>query len=225
MSSTQIAKNFVLDMLQDGLIHYSHEIYQRAKESGVIRDEKRSAINNALYLLKKEKMIENGEDNRQYKLVSGIEERTKENNVRCVKQSTEENAEKNKKLSDVNNETDQKSKIDWNEYVLLEPTKGRHQELKVRINDKGEIRLYKALMKKLETNKIELIFSKDYHSIILNPNGCKSHVFSSSGTVRNRTVIELLKKHKLEFPVEYNVYWNEELKMYEGTVSSDVKLK
>ena len=197
MSSTQIAKSFIMNLLADGLVHCSQEIYESAKEDGVISDKKRSAINNALYQLKKEKLIKNGKTNREYKLVKG---RKIEKEKICAESDT------------------QKKKMDWERYVLLEPSSNKQQEPRVRINDKGEIRLNKVLIKKLETNRVELFFSKDYRAIRLVPNGSHSHVLSSNGTVRNKTIVSELEKHKLHFPVIYIVDWNEEIDVYEGII-------
>ena len=92
------------------------------------------------------------------------------------------------------------------------------------ITEKGELRLNSKLHKNIPDKNIELIFSNDYRTILLNPDGENAHVFTKAGTTKNHDLTEAFCKMKIKFPVTYHVNWNEEYQMWKGRLEiSDKK--
>lgn len=115
-----------------------------------------------------------------------------------------------------------KAEINKGDFFLLEPETARYQEMKLTIKEGGEIRLNATLLKEINSREIELYFLKsDCGEVYLKPNGNKPQKFTKAGTVKNRKIVEYLKKAKAVFPVVYSVKQCEEGRIWHGTIKNN----
>lgn len=121
------------------------------------------------------------------------------------------------------NEYKQGREIDWNEFFVLKPQKSRLNERKIIISDKNEIRLNSGLQNAIQSRNIELIFSKNYKLVLLNPEQENGHKFTKAGITKNREIVEMFRKLKIPFPVTYIVEWDEEYQMWKGELKTESK--
>lgn len=186
-------------IFEDGEGHTVREIREKCELKGIPVKGDKNIVNNVLTGMKRRGLIQNGEAKGLYVPLpekTGIEETS---------------VKERKELAKV-----REANLDWNRFFVLKPDSGRCQEMKLSITEKGEIRLNSRLQKEIPEKEIEIIFSKDYKTVLLNPGGRNSHVFTKAGTTRNRGVAEVFAKMKIEFPVFYMVEWNAEYAMWLG---------
>lgn len=106
--------------------------------------------------------------------------------------------------------------IDLNSLIILKP-ETRHTILfGINVLENGKINLNGRLNKELVERELEIRISSDGNIIVLNPNGEIRHKFPKSGSVKNMEIVRILKKSKKEFPVHYDVEWNEEQNIWIG---------
>ena len=78
-------------------------------------------------------------------------------------------------------------------------------------------------MKHIDSNEIELIFSKKCDLILLNPGKKTGHKFTKAGTTKNKEIVEHLRKQKVPFPAVYTVNWDEKYNMWKGELHIECK--
>ena len=102
------------------------------------------------------------------------------------------------------------------------PETERYQEMKLTIKEDGKIHLNASLQREINSREIELYFYKsDCGEVYLRPNGDKSQKFTKAGTVKNRRIVEYLKKAKAAFPVVYSVTQCETGRIWHGTIKDN----
>lgn len=193
-------------MFQDGKSHDIKEVRSQCAAAGIDVFSDKNAVNNVIFKMKKSGYLQNGEEKGVYWLTS-------ENRP---EKGTEPGAKEEEKEAPL-------PRLDWNRFFVLKPQSRQYQEMKLVIHPKGEIRLNAHLQKKLQNRRIEIILSKDYQYILLNPQGANAHEFTKAGTVKNREIVELLKKARIPLPVSYRVYWSEQYDMWEGKIEISEK--
>lgn len=115
-----------------------------------------------------------------------------------------------------------KTEINMKDFFILEPETARYQEMKLTIKEDGEIRLSTSLQREINSREIELYFHKsDCGEVYLKPNGSRPQKFTKAGTVKNRKIVEYLKKTKAAFPVAYSVKQCEEGRIWHGTIKDN----
>lgn len=211
MSATQRTKELVIKLMKDGKVHKTSEIYDMALEKHIIRTRKTNIIQNVVYQLKKDGYIRSTGYVGEYILANAGDDFKEEVVVQ-------------EKIVQERQEKKNQAKINSDKYVLLQPQRARLPEMKISIVDKGELRLNATLMNKIKTRKIEIFLSKDYHNIILNPDGPNAHEFTKAGTAKNREIVAMLKKLRVSFPVVYTVLWNDENGVFEGEINIPAKV-
>lgn len=179
------------EMFQDGKSHHIKEVRSQCADAGIDVFSDKNAVNNVIFKLKKNGYLCNGEEKGVYLLTGGDKAGRKEAPL---------------------------PPLDWNRFFILKPQERRCQEMKLIVHPEGEIRLNSHLQKKLQNRRIEIIMSKDYQFILLNPQGANAHEFTKAGTVKNREIVELFKKARIPLPVSYRIYWNEQYRMWEGKI-------
>lgn len=187
---------------QDGKAHEIRELREKCAASGIDMETDRNAVNNVIFTMKKNGYLVNGERKGEYQLTEAV--RTEKEGPAAVPGEEIKTA----------------AELDWNQFFVLSPQKARMQEMKVSIVEKGEIRLNAILQKKILSRKLEIIMSKDYKTILLNPDGANAHEFTKAGTVKNKEIVERLRKMKLTFPVTYIIQWDEKFGMWRGELET-----
>ena len=115
-----------------------------------------------------------------------------------------------------------KTETNMKDFFLLEPDTARYQEMKLTIKEDREIRLSTSLQKEINSREIELYFHKsDCGEVYLKPNGSMPQKFTKAGIVKNRKIVEYLKKTKAAFPVIYSVKQCEEGRIWHGTIKDN----
>lgn len=189
--------NIVNNLLSDGNTHTAKEMKALCVNEGINFTENRYALNNTLQKLKKQGIIENTEEKGTYRLsVKGA----------------------NKSNSSIVSKNSIKIDLDWNNFFVLKPTSSKYNEMKVTVNEKGEIRLNSALQKELQASNIQLILSNDYKILYLKPSDENAHKFTKAGICKNKNIVKHIQKLKLNYPVTYRIQWDEKVKMWKGTL-------
>jgi len=193
-------RKVIEELYKDRQAHHLDEMREKCRECGIDIEADKNAVNNVVFKMKKENYLKNSERKGEYELVAG-----------------------NKKAEEpvVKKPVKAAAQIDWNEFFVLKPETDRLNGMKISISEKGELRLNSRLQKEVGSQEIELIFSKNYKVVLLNPNGKNSHRFTKAGTVKNREIVELLRKLKISFPVIYSVNWDERYQMWKGQVNTE----
>ena len=190
------------ELFADNRRHEIGEIRKKGVERGVDIASDSNAISNILFQMKSKGFLRSTGNIGEY-------ERTV---------STQEIAVTARKASCAAHD-----QVDWNEFFVLNPPVGPYSDMRVTCTEKGEIRLNSKLYKAIGTNEIELIFSKNYKTMLLNPARGNCHRFTKAGTAKNREMTGLLKKQKLVFPVTYVVEWDENYQMWRGNLKIENK--
>lgn len=196
-------------IFEDRKSHDLNEIREKCRELDIDLESDKNAISNVLFKMKKDKCIRSTGEKGVYELMPLTEmENTK------TEASQEYMPEYPSKI-----ELESRGKslnLDWEDFFVLKPNTTRFQEMRVTITEKGEIRFNSLLHKNLPNRKIQIIFSKDYRTVLLNPEGEDAHIFTKAGTTKNRMLIEVFRKMKIKFPVGYIVNWDEKYEMWKG---------
>lgn len=197
MTKREQIQNVIEKLFQDGRPHSTREIFAQCVEEGIDMISDTNAANNVVFKLKE----------------SGYLKKEKEKGVYVLAQ--QENSDEKEETS--------LPRLNWDKFFVLEPQGRRVQDMKMVIHPTGELRLNSHLQKHIQDRRIEIIMSKDYQSVLLNPQGANAHVFTKAGTARNRGIVELLKKAKIPLPASYLICWNEQYKMWEGKLEASDK--
>lgn len=218
MSATQQTKEMIMELMKDKKIHTIQEFNQMVAEKGIVTNKNSCIVHNVLFRLKKDGYIESTGITGEYILGTpgGKQSQTgakpeEEKTAKAV--PTEEKPRTSKPIN-----------LNMDKYMLLSPQNTKYQELKISVFEMGELRMNAALTNAIKNKKIEIFLSKDYRSIILNPDGPNAHEFTKAGTVKNREIVTLLKKLRIPFPIVYLVTWNEELSAWEGKLNVSAKV-
>lgn len=203
---------FTEQLFKDEQPHSVREIRERCQEHGLPVKSDRNIINNVLASLKRRGLIENGTEKGIY---IPVLEQTPPKEIA----SSSENPSESPHILP----QEQAADLDWNRFFILKPDYGRAQAMRVSITEKGELRLNSKLQKEIHCQKIEIIFSKDYKTLLLHPNGTHSHTFTKAGTIKNPGLVEPFTKMKLKFPVTYLVKWSDKYHMWMGTLEIPLK--
>ncbi len=193
--------------------HTVREIREKCEESGLSVKEDRNIINNVLAGMKRRGLVENGTEKGVY--VPILEQSLPEASVPLPVEKAEAPLEAPPEETPA---PVAEPDLDWERFFVLKPDSGRIQAMRVSITEKGELRLNSKLQKEIHSQKIEIIFSKDYKTLLLHPNGTQSHTFTKAGTIKNNRLVEPYMKMKLKFPVTYAVEWSEKYQMWMGTL-------
>lgn len=201
MSKYGSIREVIEEVFKDGKPHNLLEVREACKLRGIDMKSDNNAVHNVMFNCKKSGYLEK----------TGI----KGEYIRAAQDKKDEKSQniQNNKGIDLN----------WDEFFVLEPEKGKYVELKITISEKGEIRLNTRLQKEIDSNDIEIIFSKNYKIILLNPNTGKGHKFTKAGTTKNRECITMLRKLRIPFPITYVVEWSEHYQMWKGELKIDLK--
>lgn len=226
MAKYKQVKEIIENIFSDGKPHEINEIKHFCEGKNIDLDPQKNVISNVLYRLKK----------------SGYIDRTDKKGVYIkVKENTVNENEKVSLKDDLNSidklenqhliqdfDLEQSNKIyedipdmDWNRYFVLKPKKTRLKELKLSITEKGEIKLNSVLLRNIQSRKLEIILSKDYKTIYLNPHGDNVHEFTKAGVAKNIEIVEILNKMNLSYPIVYKVEWDDKFGMWRGEI--DIK--
>lgn len=199
-------------IFEDQKSHNLNEIKEKCRDLDIDLESDKNAISNVVFKMKKEKRIRPTGEKGVYELMPLTE---MENNK--AEDSQEFMPEYPSKTKLENRGSRGKSlNLNWEDFFVLKPNTIRLQEMRVTITEKGEIRLNSLLHKNLPNKKIQIIFSKDYRTVLLNPEGEDAHIFTKAGTTKNRMLIEVFRKMKIKFPVGYIVNWDEKYEMWRG---------
>lgn len=218
--SDQIRK-VIMELFEDKGKHHINEIRERCRQLNIDIESDKNAISNIIFKMKKNNILQNTGDKGVYELAPPTQ---------ATNNKIEPESEGEKKVvpeCEMRTSADslgKKVNLNWNDFFVLKPDDLRSREMRLTITDKGEIRFNSQLHKQLPNKKIQIIFSKDYRILLLNPDGEDAHIFTKAGTTKNRELIDAFLKLKLKFPVSYAVKWDEEYNMWKGKLDiSDKK--
>ena len=181
----------------------------------------RNVISNVIFRMKKNNILCSTGTKGVYKLMSLAQVEDQRDNL------MQDNAKEQVPLCTQDIYLGSNSKLEnlnWDDFFILKPNNARHQEMRLTITEKGEIRLNTQLNKNMPNRKVQIIFSKDYRTVLLNPSEDDAHIFTKAGTTKNRGIVQVFQKLKLKFPVGYIIKWDENYKMWCGELDiSDKK--
>ncbi|RZS94144.1 hypothetical protein [Cuneatibacter caecimuris] len=229
-------RKVVAKIMEDSEKHHIQEIREECKKIGIDLNPERNAISNVLFSMKKEGVLDSGEEKGVYwkaeKLKKDVQDsqpgEPEKKGQKIKKAQKEKKIEKElfsdinrvntgqKKAQDTSSDLDRELKLDWEKFFVLKPQNRRNQEKRITITKEGELRLNSMLQKEIQSRKIEIIMSRDCRTILLNPQGKNAHDFTKAGTIKNTDLTELLSRLKLAFPVFYKVTWDQEMKLWKG---------
>lgn len=192
MSKNERIKNIIEEILSDRKEHSINEFKEKCEIDGVGLEVNKNAISNVLFNLKNDGIISSGIEMGSYRMGKAD----------------------NSDTQNINN--DDLKKIDWNNYFVLKPERLSSNEKRVSITERGEIRLNSILYREIHTKAIEFIFSNDCNELILNLDGKNTYKIPKSGIIKNKEIVQKLKKIGVEFPVSYKMKWDKDIDMWRG---------
>ena len=201
MSNYGCIKEVVEDVFKDDRPHKLSDVRIACKTRGINLTSDDNSIHNIIFYFKKRGYLENTGVKGEYVRVGSYKK------------------EENEQILYNEKEVD----LDWSEFFVLEPEKGKYMEHRITFNEKGEIRLNSSLQKKINSNDIQIILSKNLKTILLNPGTGKGHRFTKAGTTKNREYLNFLRKLKIAFPIVYVVKWDEHYQMWKGDLKIEPK--
>lgn len=199
MSKNKRIENIIKEILSDGEEHSIKEFKEKCEKDGVSLEVNKNAISNVLFNLKNEGIIRGGTEIGRYRMGKADNCETKS----------------------IDNEN--LKKIDWNNYFVLKPERSSSNEKKVTITERGEIRLNSILYREIHTREIEFVFSNDCKEMILNLNGDNPYKITKAGIIKNKEIVQKLKKNGIEFPVSYKMKWDKDIEMWRGFSNAKIK--
>lgn len=202
--SNQVQK-IIYEVMGDYLPHTLEEVRKKCKESGVEIKEKSKALNTVVYRMKKDGKIRSTGQKGTYILEKKLDE-LKQESHKGEKQKVEKTQKETKENSE------------WERASILWPDEKTYGELRVTINDKGEIRLNETFRKRLNTDRVAVRFGNGYYVILLKEQqkGDGVYQYTKAGIIRNRGIVKKLKERKIQLPASYTVMWNDKEKFWRG---------
>ena len=202
--SNQVQK-IIYEVMGDYLPHTLEEVRKKCEESGIEMKEKNRALNTVVHRMKQNGKIRSTGQKGTYILEKDLDKLKQESHREEKKK--EENLQKEEKESS-----------EWDRASILWPDEKTYGELRVTINEKGEIRLNETFRKKLKTDMVAVRFGNDYCVILLKEQqaGDGVYQYTKAGIIRNRGIVEKLKKRKIQLPASYTVTWNDKEKFWRG---------
>lgn len=196
-------------IFEDRKSHNLNEIREKCRDLNIDLESDKNALSNVIFKMKKDKRIRSTGEKGVYELMPLTEmedDKAEDSQEYMLEFPSKTKVESKSKSLNLN----------WEDFFVLKPNTTRLQEMRVTITEKGEIRFNSLLHKNLTNRKIQIIFSKDYRTVLLNPEGEDAHIFTKAGTTKNRMLIEIFRKMKIKFPVGYIVNWDEKYEMWKG---------
>lgn len=106
--------------------------------------------------------------------------------------------------------------IDYSNFFEIKENR-KHYLKTITIYENGRIKISRAIAEKLEKEKVALYIANDYRRLILNPNKEELKV-KPDGTIQASQSIEELKRQGADFPLAYEMEWNQEEGLWLGTL-------
>lgn len=207
VSFSNQVQQIIYEIMNDRLPHTLKEVRERCKDAGIDVNGKDGTLYTLVHRLKQNGKIRSTGEKGTYILASETE---------CAKEdrSTEKDKQEN-----AAQETAEKVS-EWDRADILWPDEKNDGGLRVSINDKGEIRLNKAFLRKIETKTVAIRFNNNYKVILLREmlSGDGVYKCTNGGIIRNRRIVSELKKRNFQFPVTYVVIWDEKEKFWRGSL-------
>ena len=202
VSFSNQVQQVIYEIMSDSLPHTLKEVRERCKDVGIDMNGKDGTLYTLAHRLKQSGKIRSTGEKGTYILVAETECAKKGSSTERDKQETAEKAS------------------EWDQADVLWPDEKNDGELRVSINDKGEIRLNKAFLKKIETKTVAIRFNNNYKVILLREmlSGDGVYKCTNGGIIRNKRIVSELKKRNFQFPVTYVVVWDEKERFWRGSL-------
>ncbi len=200
-------QQIIYEIMKDRLPHTLKEVRERCKDAGVDVNGKDGTLYTLIHRLKQSGKIQSTGQKGTY-ILAVETERVNEDS------STEKDGQEK-----VSKESTEKVS-EWDQADILWPDEKNDGELRISINDKGEIRLNKAFLRKIETKTVAIRFSNNYKVILLREmlSGDGVYKCTNGGIIRNKRIVSELKKRNFQFPVTYVIIWDEKEKFWRGNL-------
>ena len=202
VSFSNQVQQVIYEIMSDSLPHTLKEVRERCKDVGLDMNGKDGTLYTLAHRLKQSGKIRSTGEKGTYILAAETECAKKGSSTERDKQETAEKAS------------------EWDQADVLWPDEKNDGELRVSINDKGEIRLNKAFLKKIETKTVAIRFNNNYKVILLREmlSGDGVYKCTNGGIIRNKRIVSELKKRNFQFPVTYVVVWDEKERFWRGSL-------